>query len=445
MTMRHLLLMLLCAAGAWAADVDLLGDGGGGGAATAGVATPRPDEDARRDAVSRLKKSFAADYARRSSHDKLALAHRLAAGAAAVAGSDWPMFDAMLSESMRLSSETDDCLGVLTCIERLAATFSGVDTAAEKRNVLRRMYRKPAAAAILKLLDAPDDQRANAIAGKWYAFEAGRWDDALPLLQRSGDDGLAAVAKMEAAKPANSAERLLVADAWHELGRKSSGEDRIGMYRRALAWYALAAPDLGGEDAARVKQTVAQIKPLVPLDLDHVDWSTLTAEDWERIAAPTVLVQAKLDRTDPQVVLADQQAVRIVPHPTETWTFGVYDLTAKVVCGWRGQPTVALLQNTGSRVRVGGGGPAGGGGGGGAVGNRRVTLGVNGLPYGSLLMWFDPNEKSAAGVITGPGKLWLGPSTDRTAESEASGAIRVKIIPVELPPPAAGSQPAAGR
>lgn len=429
MTLPAALLSLLLGASAIAAAADggdLLGDPAPVAIATAPPAAkpalpPRPDEAARHEALARFKKAYGTDLARREPRERLRLARRLLKEAPAQRP-DAALYDCMLCEAIRAAADGEDLRLVLDGIDAMTASFDGWDAAAEKRQALRKLYRRPAAAAIVKLLDTPDDARANAVAGKWYAFAAERWAEALPLLARSGEPALVAMAQMEVARPATVAEQLQVADAWADLGRKSpAGDDRNGALARAVHWYRQAAAAAGDEDAAKAKAAVALILPQLPLDLAKVDWNALSAQDWERIQAPVVTVQAKLDRSETQITLLDRQSVRIVAHPTDTWTFGVASLPKKVVCTWQGQPTSVVLRSTNN----------GGQGGNRSVRARTVVLGLDGMPYGSLLMWLNPNEKQAAGIIAGPGKLWLGPSSDRTDESEVTGAIRVKIVPVD--------------
>jgi hypothetical protein len=60
-----------------------------------------------------------------------------------------------------------------------------------------------------------------------------------------------------------------------------------------------------------------------------------------------------------------------------------------------------------------------------------VTLGIQRIRFGAVVAFIDVNQRMRAGVIRGPGKLMLGPASNRRGEAGTSGAIRVKIVPVD--------------
>ncbi|MBA3937288.1 MAG: hypothetical protein H0X38_07490, partial [Planctomycetes bacterium] len=240
---------------------------------------------------------------------------------------------------------------------------------------------------------------------------AGRWPEALTVLvQATGDAPAQAAALLEYGPPPGAP--LPVAQAWIDLARKSpAGAERIGMLTHAELLLERALPALNGADAKRAHAALDQILPQIPLDPARINWTTLTAAEWERIPAPIYPLTARVDRSDSGLVLEPGESVRVVPHPTETWSFLV-EVKDHVVCTWKGvERSVSLELNDGNTI-------------------THIThrLGSQGYLYGSVLMWFDVNQKKQVGVINGPGRLWFGPSTDRTVEGSTNGTIRLKIV-----------------
>jgi hypothetical protein len=286
-------------------------------------------------------------------------------------------------------------------VERQSSQFAGLVLGDELRATLRRMGAKPVAQGILKLLDEPADPAANLTVGRWYAFTARRWDDGMPMLANGSDAGLAKLAQMELDKPGEAAERAQLADAWFEAARKPVGkDDRIPMLSRALSWYGEALGGLTGLQKDGVAKRMAEIEKQLPIDVDNIDWKTLTAGQWDRIKAPIVTVQMRLDRTDAQVVLKAGERVRVVAHPSETWTVDLGTWGGVVTTNWRGRKMPAAAMS----------------------GVHRMA---------AMLCWIDNGAKQNCGIIAGPGKLYLGPNSDWWYNPERNGSIRAKIVPVE--------------
>ncbi len=322
----------------------------------------------------------------------------------------------LLRESLRLASEASDAETILADIDALDAAFDGVVVADERRKAFEHVARKPFVLALLKLLDAPDDVRSCAVAGRWLGMVAGRWSEALPVLARASDEpAIKALAEREtaAAQPPQLRE---AAQAWLDAAKTVKVDERVGVLKHALELAQRALPGLTGAEQQQEQQFIAKTILQIPLELDQVDWGKLTAEQWERIPAPVIPLVSKIDRTDTQVLVAEGASVRVVPHPTDMWSFVLADTPTPTVTDWKGvrrSYTYTTTDDTGFTHKL------------------TVGLGVQNFLYGAVLMWTDVNHKRLAGVISGPGKIWIGPSSTHQGEVTTSGAIRVKLVPVE--------------
>ena len=100
--------------------------------------------------------------------------------------------------------------------------------------------------AELKLSVTPDDADANLVAGRFYCFVKGDWENGIPCLAKGKDAGLKAVAEKELAKPKDAASRAALGDAWVALSKKERGRvAKVRYQERARQWYqrALAIAD----------------------------------------------------------------------------------------------------------------------------------------------------------------------------------------------------------
>lgn len=102
------------------------------------------------------------------------------------------------------------------------------------------------------LSENPDAPEANLIAGKYYCLLKGQWDRGLPLLERSRDSTLMALAQLERARPAQPDLQVQLADAWWELADQGKEEYSKQMQLRAAYWYLQSLPQLK-QDLLRVK------------------------------------------------------------------------------------------------------------------------------------------------------------------------------------------------
>lgn len=324
--------------------------------------------------------------------------------------------EVLLRESLRLACEADDHETVLAAIDALEAAFTGVSVVDERRKALKEVARKPFVAALQKLFDMPDDARSCAIAGRWLGPVAGRWNEALPLLQRATTEPwLQKTAEGEVAA-STPMQVWQAAEAWMEVLKRTKGDERIGILKHVRDLAQRALPNLTGITKTKAEQLIAKVEPQIPLDLDQVDWSTLTGAQWERIAAKPISLVAKIDRTDTGIILAEGEVVRVVANPDDRWSFQLAgEEKSPVVTDWKGVRrlyTYTISDDNGVR-RV------------------TISLGLQGILYGAVVAFTDINNRMRAGIIRGPGKLMLGPASNRKGEVGTSGIMRVKIVPVD--------------
>jgi hypothetical protein len=265
------------------------------------------------------------------------------------------------------------------------------------------------------VVDTPDDARACAVAGRWLGPIAGRWQEALPLLGRaSGEPHLQKAAMAEVAAT-NPTEVLQAAEMWMEAIKRTKGEERIGILKHVFDVAQRIRPQLAGISQTKAGKLIETTEPQIPLDLSQVEWSKLTGKQWDRIAAPEISLVARTDRTDTGIILGDGEAVRVVPNPDDRWSFQLAGEDAPVVTGWKGVMRLyTFTVNDSNGIR-----------------SMTVSLGVQGILYGAVVAFTDVNKRKLAGIIKGPGKLWLGPASNRKGETGTSGTIRVKIVPVD--------------
>lgn len=371
------------------------------------------DAAAVKSAHAQVREVYAGRYAAKSERGKRTLG-RMMLRHVTWHRSNAAIAEVLLRESLRLACEVDDFETVLSAIDTMEKTFTGISIADERRKAFQEVARRPFIVALQKLLDTPDDARACGIAGRWLGLSAGRWDEALPLLcQATSDADLQKLATAEVAAD-DPGKLFKSAEGWLEGTKRFKGDERIGALKHVLDLAQRALPGLTGITKTQADQLIAKVAPQIPLDLDLVDWSTLTGEQWERIPYPAIPVIAKLDRIDPKISLAEGEVVRVVANPDDRWTFELADNTGPFTTDWKGVYRLyTYIANDDNGPR-----------------SVTVSLGVQRIRYGAVLAFTDINKRMRAGLVRGPGKLWLGPSSDHRGEKTTSGSIRVKIVPV---------------
>jgi len=285
--------------------------------AEAGTRQPVPSAEALKAADKVIKDTFKDDFAHTRHAQRLALVEKLSAQAATTSD-DAAMRYALLEQARDLAIAINDAPGVLSTSDQLAGQFVGVDAAAIKKQALARMHGLPAAAAMIRLLQNPEDAEANTVAGRYYGLELGEWPTALPLLAHGSDAGLKKLAEMELAAPTTGEHQAEIGDGWYEQSRHGAEAVRDAIYARALHWYELAEGSLTGMSKTTTTKRISEIRGVI-LKEGITDWSSLTVAQWERLRAPVVEVQMNKPRNDVPPALLAEAPCRLLPHPTDTW------------------------------------------------------------------------------------------------------------------------------
>jgi len=119
-------------------------------------------------------------------------------------------------------------------------------------------YRR-AEPAFKTLATAPDDAKANLVAGRYVALVKGDWEKGLPLLAKGDDASLRAAATADLANPSKVEDQLASASHWFELGTKEKGITRGRALNRARHWYAKSVPQLSSLDKLKSEQRLKLI------------------------------------------------------------------------------------------------------------------------------------------------------------------------------------------
>ena len=118
--------------------------------------------------------------------------------------------------------------------------------------------------ALTKLSTSPDDAEANLTAAKWWIFERGDWDAALPHLSKCGKPLVKTAADLDAPK---GSDWLAIANAWYDAGM---AEPVTPLWLvRAQSWYAVidraTISGLDGATIDRRAEELAKNTQLAPL------------------------------------------------------------------------------------------------------------------------------------------------------------------------------------
>lgn len=346
-----------------------------------------PAPEALKSALAGLKDLYQAEYA--TPKTRAALVPTLT-DQALQTENDPAMRYALLHEARELAIGAKDVAAVISLCEQIAKLYRGPNADEQQRSVLPRVSSVPVVASLLRLLDAPGDAYANGVVGRWYANEVQDWERALPLMVQGSDTILAKAAAAELAAPTKAPERSAIADQWYDLGKRTSAL-KESFWRHALGIYEAAKTGLTGVSLAVIEKRIAEIDAFLPLGPD-VDYTKLTAGQWEKLKGKLVSVDAERGLVPAGVTLSAGQKVRVVPHPTETWK----------VTDNRGVVTQTTWK-------------------GGMAGRRAL---------GSLQCTVGDGTEQAPGIVTGTGVLTLFALVPNVRRFQVSGTIRVKILPV---------------
>lgn len=112
-------------------------------------------------------------------------------------------------------------------------------------------------ASMQTLQESPGDKEANLEVGRFYAFQLGQWEQALPHLAKSGETDLAELAKADLAEPTDAVEQKKLGDRYWSLGEARGGTEGRQLRERARHWYKLALTRLSGNDRELVMRRAA--------------------------------------------------------------------------------------------------------------------------------------------------------------------------------------------
>jgi hypothetical protein len=125
-------------------------------------------------------------------------------------------------------------------VQRVAAKNKDIETAAKTYGAVQK--------AMATLKATPADQDANAIVGNYFCFRKGDWDQGLPMLAKSNDAKVSALAAADEKGATDSRGMVQLGDAWWAAGGK----------QRAAYWYKQALPELNGPIKDKADKRVAE-------------------------------------------------------------------------------------------------------------------------------------------------------------------------------------------
>lgn len=369
-----------------------------------------PSTDTQKSSQASIRSLYKADFAKKKPNQRQNLLNKLM-DQARETKDDPTMLHALLDTSTVLAMECQDFNAVINACDMMAANFVGVDAKAQKKTAFAKS-KNPTVLAIIKLLDTPEDGEANSTVGKYFCYEAQKWDLGIPLLVHGSDSDLKALGEMEQLKPDGVAQQIEIGDKWYDIGKKGrkGNVTMEGPMARALYWYQLAQPKITGISKDRIAKRMDEIDTLLPMT--NLNYEALTAKQWDRLKGGTAMITAAKDRNDIGLRLAPGKKYRIVPHPTDTW-----------------QPSSYYYSSSGNSRSLNwkGDSPTN-------EGNTRsmfFSRGEGGINEGAMVMQIENGKWMKPGLVEGEGRLWLGPFSEYSRGAGGKGEIRIKILPAD--------------
>jgi hypothetical protein len=362
---------------------------------------PLPSAENQKKAISEIRSRYKADFAKKKPNQKKNLVDKLMEQAKATKD-DPLMFYGLLESAITLAFENNDYYTVIDGCDRMAVAFEGVDAKAKKKAIFSKSS-KPTVLALVKLMDTPDDAQSNTIAGKYFCFEADNWEIGLPLLVNGSDEDLQKLAKMEGMNPEGHVQQIELADGWYNIGKPGRGPAKEGPFARAQMWYQKAVTKITGITKGDVVKRMDEIDSALPMT--NINYDKLTAKQWERLSGKIAEIAAAKDRNDISLRLAPGQRVRIVPHPTDTWTPSAGYFANRTVNA-QGKPTQAQ-------------------------GHNHTITQYGDFPEGALVMQVENGKWMKPGIIEGEGRVFLGPYSSYGFAGGGTGVLRVKLLPAD--------------
>ena len=224
---------------------------------------PVPSLSDQRYAEKGIRDLYKDDFAKTSAQDKLELSRKLSNQA------DETKDDAVGRYELRVlaigfAAQSADLKLVLAQHDKLDAEYDG-DFKELKRasfNALgtsKNYWINKFAADCKTLLDKPSDPAANLSAGKYLCFSQGDFERGLPLLAKSGQPVLSALASQELPPPDDAVKQNAVAESWWDYGEKSKDKDeKARVIQHALEWYKKALPSFSGLNRAKIENRLAR-------------------------------------------------------------------------------------------------------------------------------------------------------------------------------------------
>jgi hypothetical protein len=377
-----------------------------------------PGADALKAATLSIKDTFKGEFAATRHHDRLLLVAKLIAQAAAT-GDDPAMRYALLDQAREQAIAAADASGLLAACDQLAALYSGIDGAAAKKAALGRIHSLPAAAAMIKLLTAPDDPDANAIVGRYYAIDLQQWPTALPLLARGGEPALKKLAGMELSAPTAAEHQAEIGDGWYEQAKKGGEAGRDVLYARALHWYEQAEAALTGMSKTTTGKRIQEIKGVILMN-GITDWDNLTQAQWDRIRSPVFEVAMGKARNEVPAQAIPDYPARILASPGDSWRISAMGQDVAVTAKGDPQRTVGGFAAGELVMELGAGMPS-------RLGELAQAMPLSLMAATSVTTGAQPGAGGAGGGRRGGG----GGGRAAAQITPVSGAIRVKFLAID--------------
>ena len=363
-----------------------------------------PSTDDQKSALSTIRSLYKVDFAKKKTNQKKNLMDKLMEQS--VSTKDDPvMLYGLLEAAMDLAMECNEFYTVIEGCDRMSVAFTGVDAKEMKKKILGKS-RNANVLAILKLLDNAEDADANSVVGKYFCYEAGKWDIGVQLLMHGSDVLLKGLADMEQLRPDGVAQQIEMGDKWYDIGKKGRAATKEGPFTRAQYWYQKAEPKITGISKDRIIKRMDEIDSAIPMT--NLNYDNLTSKQWDRLRGGTAEISATRDRNDIGLRLTAGKRYRIVPHPTDTWTPSSYYSSQQRSVNYKG---------------------------------RDNTYVSNGITYplsssgdfseGALVMQVENGKWLKPGIIEGEGKVYLGPFSGYSWGAGGTGVIRIKILPAD--------------
>jgi hypothetical protein len=371
--------------------------------------TPVPSNEVQKSSIATIRSLYKADFAKKKPNQKNNLMIKIH-GQAVATKDDPTMQYSLLTLAIDLGMECQNYVSVLESCDLMAKNFSGVDAKAYKKTVFAKT-KNSTTAAIIKLLDDPQNGEANTSVGKYFSYDEQRWDLGIPLFMHGADAELKSMADMEMLKPEGVAQQVELGDHWYDIGKKGSKSTKEGPWSRALYWYQLAGPKITGISKERIAKRLDEIDAILPMT--NLNYDNLTTKQWDRLKGNVVTAFVGKDRKDIGLTLTAGAKYRIVPHPTDLWQWNSY-YSSFSSSGGNGQKEVnykGLVQTYTS---------------GGIV----YSYNEGGINDGALVMQIESGPWMKPGLIEGDGRVYLGPYSRYSYGLGGKGEIRCKILTV---------------